>query len=1272
MKVRDTHNVDQAGVGMINYLAAAKLSWLCREQAQSDMGIDAHLEVVVAGKATGRLLAVQIKSGRSFFNKPTDGGWWFPVDDRHATYWLNHSLPVAVMLFDPDTCTVYWQHITRDLLVHTGKNWKILVPARQQLNSEAEESLAAPARPTPATDPFRQAVDRLPGDAGDVLQRARATDESAEPASLRLAQLLSGAADPVVTVTTLLSKPPRWMKQLPEAHASWAWHSVAAYACAHQLGALSVTALEQAARAHIGDAGRLWALAAIAASVHAPDRAPSLIASASDYPLLTCIAKTVLNSNGQPPADLPEQISQALRNADPAVEDSNVWRFIADSYLTAQRQDAGVEALEHALRLAPGDPALQNVLAEVLLRHSASGSPALSLLDAQRALRLATAARADFRRWHGPSAQAAQSLLRARVLVDDAASALRTALPAPKGEAEGPETSFQPLLLEGARIAIHTGLDEEAGLLSAALTDPGAQAQLAAVALSGSSDVPVATRVTAWQHALDTATDDDQRFNATIALTMLGIWPVPALDELRDQGAIAAAVYEARHASAEAAQGDTAAAIRRLRGCEAANVVAAVELIKLYQQTGDLQAAAHAADRAGSRFGDLTLRQFAVHLWSLAGQPQEARLRAVTLLSRPDLPRDSRLELRQRVVEWAFARQDWIDMEDHALAGLAENLPTRYGAFSGTTEPPELPSMAVAFVWAAMRAQIGARRLDALWRTYARFSPPVRSTTDVGLWLTAVDWKGWSVPEAMLALDLAERFSGDPEVSGTILGRVLYATGGPSPDTGSQIDSATGQLAVQPLVLPQALGERLQELLSQIPPDGTALKVVPATVEALTRLAEQTFGPQQDVMDAVVDAVRIGVAPMGMAARFASQPVALAFVQVLPGLIPAASADPVHVAAEVEAARAALNATVTLDISAIATATLIPGRFEQLRAVFATAPTSTAAYDDIVNTCYSIDSILRSSGHLGVRGGHLRVTDPSDQSKHELAQRAAGLSRLASSLDTVDVPNIDAVRAIVGLPVNQARVEDAWLAAAQHALDTGTALWCDDAALRQFLIRAGVPTFGTVALLHVLTENPAHPDFTSERCHDDILTLMKSYVVDLPVQADDLIGAARDDDWKAGCAAVLFARPGIWASTDGEPLWAALAAEVWNAAPDQLGSWYAVAAHGCCALVLPGQVADVLAALTAFTLLTVGVGPEPVEAIWPTVLQSLDVCVQSAARRHHIAESDEAETEWLPDGHGFRGRVRAALWKQLTGRQRFGESISTAIIEAALPEHPRE
>ncbi len=98
-----------------------ELGWLSREQPTEDVGIDAHVEIVDTEEVPGRLLALQIKSGQSWFKEATRGGWWFRPDAAHVQYWLNHFLPVVAVLCEPDSQVRYWQLVSRETMQRTRR-----------------------------------------------------------------------------------------------------------------------------------------------------------------------------------------------------------------------------------------------------------------------------------------------------------------------------------------------------------------------------------------------------------------------------------------------------------------------------------------------------------------------------------------------------------------------------------------------------------------------------------------------------------------------------------------------------------------------------------------------------------------------------------------------------------------------------------------------------------------------------------------------------------------------------------------------------------------------------------------------------------------------------------------------------------------------------------------------------------------------------------------------------------------------------------------------
>ena len=78
MRRKPSAKVARAAVTHTRMAIEDGLGWLFREQPTEDYGIDANAEVVDYEEVSGKLLAIQIKGGKSWFKEPGPGGWWFP------------------------------------------------------------------------------------------------------------------------------------------------------------------------------------------------------------------------------------------------------------------------------------------------------------------------------------------------------------------------------------------------------------------------------------------------------------------------------------------------------------------------------------------------------------------------------------------------------------------------------------------------------------------------------------------------------------------------------------------------------------------------------------------------------------------------------------------------------------------------------------------------------------------------------------------------------------------------------------------------------------------------------------------------------------------------------------------------------------------------------------------------------------------------------------------------------------------------------------------
>ncbi|NQY87956.1 MAG: DUF4365 domain-containing protein [Colwellia sp.] len=106
-KYNPTNSQERFGVNAVAE-AIARLGQIWRETPIADVGIDGQIEFVSAeGFATGKMIAVQIKSGLSFF-KESEGDWVFYPEEKHRFYWERYPLPVLIIIHNPDTNLSYW------------------------------------------------------------------------------------------------------------------------------------------------------------------------------------------------------------------------------------------------------------------------------------------------------------------------------------------------------------------------------------------------------------------------------------------------------------------------------------------------------------------------------------------------------------------------------------------------------------------------------------------------------------------------------------------------------------------------------------------------------------------------------------------------------------------------------------------------------------------------------------------------------------------------------------------------------------------------------------------------------------------------------------------------------------------------------------------------------------------------------------------------------------------------------------------------------------
>lgn len=133
--VTKENKLGNMGMRIVQDITEDSLNWIFRPQDTHDFGIDAHIEVVKKGQATGKIIAVQIKCGDSFFKDTDKLGYVFRPKEKHINYWLDFSLPVIIIICNPQTKECWWTEANNNTIRSTGIGWKISIPYAQIFNN---------------------------------------------------------------------------------------------------------------------------------------------------------------------------------------------------------------------------------------------------------------------------------------------------------------------------------------------------------------------------------------------------------------------------------------------------------------------------------------------------------------------------------------------------------------------------------------------------------------------------------------------------------------------------------------------------------------------------------------------------------------------------------------------------------------------------------------------------------------------------------------------------------------------------------------------------------------------------------------------------------------------------------------------------------------------------------------------------------------------------------------------------------------------------------
>ncbi|OGR43868.1 MAG: hypothetical protein A2X35_09160 [Elusimicrobia bacterium GWA2_61_42] len=130
-----------------------RLRFIWRETTNADMGVDGQVEHTdEEGQCTGRVIAIQIKAGASYFLKGDAEFIYFYPEEKHRNYWRNFPVPVIVALVAPDRQAVFWIDARRYLRSPlTSSEKAIRIPRANKLKIATKQQLFESYGPTENT-----------------------------------------------------------------------------------------------------------------------------------------------------------------------------------------------------------------------------------------------------------------------------------------------------------------------------------------------------------------------------------------------------------------------------------------------------------------------------------------------------------------------------------------------------------------------------------------------------------------------------------------------------------------------------------------------------------------------------------------------------------------------------------------------------------------------------------------------------------------------------------------------------------------------------------------------------------------------------------------------------------------------------------------------------------------------------------------------------------------------------------------------------------------
>ena len=136
MNIQQNTIIEYDGIDSLKKIVRKNGSFFREIHKDTDIGHDSYIEFLVPTEtgyqSTGIEVKVQVKSGKSYFNKDYA---FIKGDKEHFEYWKNHILPTIGIVYNPETEKLYWVNIT-EYIFNNSECKSYNIPCRRNLNSD--------------------------------------------------------------------------------------------------------------------------------------------------------------------------------------------------------------------------------------------------------------------------------------------------------------------------------------------------------------------------------------------------------------------------------------------------------------------------------------------------------------------------------------------------------------------------------------------------------------------------------------------------------------------------------------------------------------------------------------------------------------------------------------------------------------------------------------------------------------------------------------------------------------------------------------------------------------------------------------------------------------------------------------------------------------------------------------------------------------------------------------------------------------------------------